>query len=122
MTFARTAPMISFETLRNDLWQSCRQIPNVPGFAGAVILALAAGFGISTTIFSTVRSVLFTPLPYNKPERLVQIVLSAPPRDSYSPAVSSEDARATTADRYDLPSGYAPRARSSETECARRAP
>jgi hypothetical protein len=52
MTFARTASIISFETLRNDLWQACRQIRNAPGFAGAVILTLAAGFGISTAIFS----------------------------------------------------------------------
>lgn len=74
MTFATTASIISFETLRNDLWQARRQIRNAPGFAGAVILTLAAGFGISTAIFSIVRSVLFTPLPYNKPERLVQIV------------------------------------------------
>lgn len=41
-----------------------------------MILVFAAGFGISTAIFGTVRSVLFTPLPYNKPERLVQIVTS----------------------------------------------
>jgi hypothetical protein len=74
MTLTRTAPMISFETLWNDLWQAYRQIRNAPGFAGAVILVLAAGFGISTAIFSTVRSVILTPLPYNKPERLVQIV------------------------------------------------
>jgi hypothetical protein len=26
MTFARTAPIISFETLRNDLWQARHQI------------------------------------------------------------------------------------------------
>jgi hypothetical protein len=76
MTLARTAPVISFETLRKDLWQACRQIRNAPGFAGAVILVLAAVFGISTAIFSTVRSVLFAPLPYNKPECLVQIGLN----------------------------------------------
>jgi hypothetical protein len=39
-----------------------------------VILVFAAGFGISTAIISTVRSVILTPLPYNKPERSVQIV------------------------------------------------
>jgi hypothetical protein len=45
--------MISFETLWNDLWKAYRQIRNAPGFAGAVILVLAAGFGIGTAIFST---------------------------------------------------------------------
>ena len=74
MTLTRTVPIISFETLRNDLRQAYRQIRNAPGFACAVILVLAAGFGVSTVIFSTVRSVLLAPLPYNKPERLVQIV------------------------------------------------
>jgi hypothetical protein len=58
MTLTRTAPIISFETLRNDLWHAWRQIRNAPGFGGAVILVLAAGLGISTAIFSTVRSVL----------------------------------------------------------------
>ena len=37
-------------------------------------VALAAGFGIGTAIFSAVRSVLLAPLPYNKPEHLLQII------------------------------------------------
>jgi hypothetical protein len=74
MTLTRTARMISFETLCTDLWHAYRQILIAPGFSGGVILVLAAGFGISTAIFSTVRSVLLAPLPYNKPERLIQIV------------------------------------------------
>jgi putative ABC transport system permease protein len=70
----RSAPFISTVTLLGDLQQVCRQIRNAPGFAGAVILVLALGFGISTAIFSAVRSVLLAPLPYKNPGRLVQIV------------------------------------------------
>ncbi len=74
MTMTRSAPLVSLETLLGDLRQACRQILNDLGFAGVVILVLAAGFGISTAIFSAVRSVLLAPLPFNNPGRLVQIV------------------------------------------------
>jgi putative ABC transport system permease protein len=65
------ALIIPFETLRNELGQAFRQIRKAPGFFGAVILVLAAGFGISSAIFGAVRSVLLAPLPYNRPERLL---------------------------------------------------
>jgi putative ABC transport system permease protein len=70
----RTLVLNSIETLWSDIRQVCRQMQKSPGFAGTVILVLAVGFGISTAIFSTVRSVLLTPLPYRNPQRLVQIV------------------------------------------------
>jgi putative ABC transport system permease protein len=45
-----------------------------PAFAGVVVLILAAGFAVTTAMFSTIRTVLLNPLPYRSPERLVQIV------------------------------------------------
>jgi len=62
------------ETLWTDVRQVLRQIQKKPAFAGAVTLVLAAGFGVSTAMFSTVRNVLLNPLPYEAPDRLVQIV------------------------------------------------
>ena len=38
------------------------------------MLVLAAGFAVTTAMFSTIRTVLLNPLPYRSPERLVQIV------------------------------------------------
>ncbi|HEX8712869.1 MAG TPA: ABC transporter permease [Terracidiphilus sp.] len=65
---------ISIDSIRNDLRQDWRQICAAPAFAATVVLLLAAGIGVSVAIFSIVRSVLLTPLPFHDPERLVQIV------------------------------------------------
>jgi putative ABC transport system permease protein len=63
-----------FETLWTDVRQVLRQFQKKPAFAGTVILVLAAGFGVSIAMFSTIRNVLLNRLPYKAPDRLVQIV------------------------------------------------
>ncbi len=62
------------ETLSTDVRQVFRQIRKKPSFAGFLVLVLAAGFAVSTAMFSTIQTVLLTPLPFRSPERLVQIV------------------------------------------------
>jgi putative ABC transport system permease protein len=62
------------ETLGTDVRQVFRQIHKKPAFTGLVVLVLAAGFAVSTAMFSTIRTVLLNPLPYRSPERLVQVV------------------------------------------------
>jgi putative ABC transport system permease protein len=62
------------EALWTDAWQALRQMQKKPVFAGLVVLVLAAGFAVSTAMFSTIRTVLLNPLPYRSPEHLVQIV------------------------------------------------
>ena len=62
------------ESFGADLRQAIRQIRKSPAFSASVVFLLAAGFGICVAVFSVVRNVLLSPLPYNDPHRLIQIV------------------------------------------------
>lgn len=44
-----------------------------PGELPAMVLALAAGVGLTVAAYSLVHAVLIEPLPYSEPERLVQV-------------------------------------------------
>ncbi len=74
MARMKTMRVALLETLWIDVWQVFRQMQKKPAFAGVVVLVLAAGFAVTTAMFSTIRTVLLNPLPYRSPERLVQIV------------------------------------------------
>jgi predicted permease len=55
-----------------------RRLRKSPGFAVTVLLTLAIGIGANTAVFTVLNSVLFKPLPYQEPERLVSLWLQAP--------------------------------------------
>jgi predicted permease len=61
------------ETVWRDLRSGARMLRRNPGFAATVILTLALGIGANTAIFSVVRAVLLSSLPYRQPDGLVQI-------------------------------------------------
>jgi putative ABC transport system permease protein len=65
---------LAFSSFLADIRYAFRQMRRSPGFSLITILILAAGFAVSTAIFSAVRTVLLAPLPFRNPESLVQIV------------------------------------------------
>ncbi len=62
-----------FDNLRQDITGAIRGLAKSPGFAAASLITLALGIGATSAIFSVVKAVLMTPLPYASPERTVQI-------------------------------------------------
>lgn len=59
------------ETLLTDVRQSLRGLGRTPGFALAAVGILALGIAANTAVFSVADTVLFRPLPYQHPERLM---------------------------------------------------
>ncbi len=84
----------------SDLRQALRFLLKAPGFTALVVIVLALGIGATTAIFSIVNGVLFKPLPFGDPSRLValQVATRGEPDDVSYPDVR-DWAEAKTIDR-----------------------
>ncbi|MFW6201418.1 MAG: ABC transporter permease, partial [Gemmatimonadota bacterium] len=64
------------EELAADVRYALRTFGRSPGFAATAVAAIALGIGATTALFSGVNGLLLRPLPFQEPERLVQLSAS----------------------------------------------
>ncbi|HTE48201.1 MAG TPA: ABC transporter permease, partial [Gemmatimonadaceae bacterium] len=61
------------EDLKRDVRYSLRSLARSPGYTAVVVLTLAFGIAANTSIFSVANGILFKPLPYRDPSRLMML-------------------------------------------------
>lgn len=66
------------DTWLGDVRFAARSLLKTPGFVLIVVLSLALGIAANSTIFSVLNALLYRPLPYPDPERLVVIWQTVP--------------------------------------------
>lgn len=71
--FYESGRWLWWDHLKQDLRHSVRLMARTPLLTSAILTTLALGIGANSLVFSVVRAVILRPLPYDKPEQLVQL-------------------------------------------------
>lgn len=78
-----------------QFWQDTRfgwrVLAKTPAFTATAVIVLALGVGMNTAMFSAVKAVLLSALPYPEPERIVELRQTA--KDGHTMSVSGPDFR-----------------------------
>jgi predicted permease len=61
------------DAIRHDVRHAARMFRRAPWFFAGTVLTLALGIGANGAVFGIVQAVLFQPLPYRAPDRLVMV-------------------------------------------------
>lgn len=67
-----------FEDTWRDLRYAVSALARTPGFTVVAVLIMALGIGANTALFTIVQSVLLKPLPFQDPDRLIQLYEKSP--------------------------------------------
>ena len=81
----------SIESLWQDVRYALRTLRRNPGFSILAVVVLSLGIGANTAVFSVVDAVLFKPLAFADPDRIVSFTSAWPTKGTRAPAVSLPD-------------------------------
>src|SRR5262245_23910973 len=66
------------QTLWQDFRFGLRMMAKTPGFTLIVVLSIALGIAVNTSVFTMINGMLFKPMPVKQPERLVALYTTEP--------------------------------------------
>ncbi|HEU5132891.1 MAG TPA: ABC transporter permease, partial [Pyrinomonadaceae bacterium] len=83
------------ESIITDIRFGLRSLLKRPGATAIALVTLALGIGVNTAIFSAVDSILFRPMPFSDPDRLVSVW-------EQTPSLGIQQNQAAPANFFDL--------------------